>query len=663
MRRPDPAPLVAAALALTVYLATLHPGLPAGDSGELIVVAHDLGVAHPPGYPLYTWLGHALLAAVPWGSPAWRLNLLSALLGAAAVGVLAHTVQRWTGSRAGALLAAGALAFAPPVWKTSLVAEVFALNTLMACVVFACVVRLASEAQQASAGSSRPLVLFALLAVLAASHHHSLVLMLVPSAALLAAAWLAPSPVRRAVGLPHAPFRLRARHLAGVALAAGAAALPLLHLPWASDREAWLRWGATGTFHGWLRHLLRAEYGTLSLAPEHLDLAQPASHAWLYLKDLVDGPGAAVVALALLGAGWGLARTPRRAPTLALLGLMAGELWFLTRAGYPGSPIHRGVVERFHALPQVAVAALAGAGAAWLLARVPAPGRPAAAVALPTALVLLLMAHALPTVDQRGNHTARELVEAVLASLPRDGVLFVRGDLYWNGLAYLQAVEGRRSDAVVVSQDLLGLAWYRRQVERRHPGILAADAGARARPWSDGLIERRPVCFLGRLESGAEPDFEAVPRGLLTCAHRPGAAPSPAQRLRADLGVWAQVRPERALRPQDPRSFEATERRQLLAFAARTAIDLCQPGAQMEGLEAASRSGLERLDAFLRRHRALGAADPLVLWADGMLRLWQPALHDPQQAARAFGRLLALHPESQWADDARRALAAGGVRP
>ena len=36
------------------YGTTLYPSIPGGDAGEVIAVAHQLGVAHPPGYPLFT---------------------------------------------------------------------------------------------------------------------------------------------------------------------------------------------------------------------------------------------------------------------------------------------------------------------------------------------------------------------------------------------------------------------------------------------------------------------------------------------------------------------------------------------------------------------------------------------------------------------------------
>ena len=44
-----------------IYVKTLAPTVSFFDSGELISAAYTLGVAHPPGYPLYVllamWVG------------------------------------------------------------------------------------------------------------------------------------------------------------------------------------------------------------------------------------------------------------------------------------------------------------------------------------------------------------------------------------------------------------------------------------------------------------------------------------------------------------------------------------------------------------------------------------------------------------------------------
>src|SRR5205823_4605669 len=78
--------LAAAAIAAFAYGMTLSPSVGAGDSGELILAAHSLGIPHPPGYPV--WLLLARLAdLLPWGTVALRVNALSALLAAARAGV------------------------------------------------------------------------------------------------------------------------------------------------------------------------------------------------------------------------------------------------------------------------------------------------------------------------------------------------------------------------------------------------------------------------------------------------------------------------------------------------------------------------------------------------------------------------------------------------
>ncbi len=59
-----------------VLLLAQNPGLMSDDSGELAAAAWNLGLPHPPGYPLFNLLGH-LATWLPVGSPAFRLNLFS----------------------------------------------------------------------------------------------------------------------------------------------------------------------------------------------------------------------------------------------------------------------------------------------------------------------------------------------------------------------------------------------------------------------------------------------------------------------------------------------------------------------------------------------------------------------------------------------------------
>jgi hypothetical protein len=123
--------------ALTVYALTLTPSLSylSPDGSELATVPYVLGLAHSPGYPLYTWLGWLFSHLAPLGDVAYRINLMSAVLGAlAAGGVYWILIRLLPGGipaalrRGAAALGALLLAFSKTFWAQSLIAEVYAPN-------------------------------------------------------------------------------------------------------------------------------------------------------------------------------------------------------------------------------------------------------------------------------------------------------------------------------------------------------------------------------------------------------------------------------------------------------------------------------------------------------------------------------------------------------
>src|SRR5438552_17083026 len=73
--------------ALLLYSWTLAPTVTLVDSGELIVDAHGLGVAHPPGFPLWVLLAH-FASLLPFGNVAARINFSSAVFASLACAIL-----------------------------------------------------------------------------------------------------------------------------------------------------------------------------------------------------------------------------------------------------------------------------------------------------------------------------------------------------------------------------------------------------------------------------------------------------------------------------------------------------------------------------------------------------------------------------------------------
>ncbi|MDQ3856168.1 MAG: DUF2723 domain-containing protein, partial [Chloroflexota bacterium] len=75
--------LVVGASVFLLYLSTLAPTVLDRDPGRFQARAYVLGIGHPTGYPTYIMLGK-LFTYLPVGDVAFRVNLSSAVYGAAA---------------------------------------------------------------------------------------------------------------------------------------------------------------------------------------------------------------------------------------------------------------------------------------------------------------------------------------------------------------------------------------------------------------------------------------------------------------------------------------------------------------------------------------------------------------------------------------------------
>jgi hypothetical protein len=109
-------PVIVAAIAMWAIVPTLAPTVASWDTAEFQTVGPVLGTAHPTGYPAYVilgWISSVLFQ--PFGEPAFRMNLLQAVLAALAAGAATVLVGLLTGRRYVALAAGLALVVMPTV--------------------------------------------------------------------------------------------------------------------------------------------------------------------------------------------------------------------------------------------------------------------------------------------------------------------------------------------------------------------------------------------------------------------------------------------------------------------------------------------------------------------------------------------------------------------
>lgn len=154
-----------------LYVFTMAPTVYGLDSAELTTGAYTLGIVHSPGAPTYMLLGH-LFSKIPIGDVGFRLNLLSALFGAATVTVVYRIARELRLSVAAAMIGAGLLAFSFYFWAWALVAELYAPHAFFASAILLCLLRW-RKTQQAQS-----LLAGALLFGVGCGNHTSLVLLL-----------------------------------------------------------------------------------------------------------------------------------------------------------------------------------------------------------------------------------------------------------------------------------------------------------------------------------------------------------------------------------------------------------------------------------------------------------------------------------------------------
>lgn len=454
-RRPTDGQIAAAVwvVVLALYVRTLYPTVPGGDSGELIAVAYNLGVIHPPGYPLYTLLAK-LFTYVPHGSIAWRVNLFSAVCDASAAAVLFLAVRRWSGSRAGGVLAAGLFAFSPLVWTYATVAEVFSLNNLFVALLLYLAVRY-SETREL-----RVALVGAFTMGLGLSNHHTLVFLVAPLT--LWILWIG----RRQL--------LTSRRMAQLTGCFALGLLPYLYLPIASASYPPISWGHAHSWEGFVIHFLRKEYGTLQLGETSIGVGGQLGPGLLYysrsvLRETLFGG----VALALLGVVVQWRREKWMGVTLmTVVAFLFYIVVFHALANLPlTEALTREVTARFWQQPNIIVCAWAGLGAAAIGAQLKGKLRLVVPVAV-GAVCVTQVAVNFGEQDQSDTRINYYFAHSILDGLPERAILLSSGDIYTNAVRYLHYVERVRPDVRVLDRGVLSQYWVQDYLAHTMPDVV-----------------------------------------------------------------------------------------------------------------------------------------------------------------------------------------------
>ncbi|GAC1539237.1 MAG: hypothetical protein NVS2B17_14270 [Candidatus Velthaea sp.] len=453
--------ILAFAVPFAAYVASLRPGLDFWDTGELQTVPYILGIPHPTGFPAYVLIGWMWSHVLPFGDPAYRMNLLSAAGMATACGAVAGALREWDVEPVFALGAALVFAFTRVPWDHGTHADVHALAIGVAGLAFWAALRWRRN------GSRRALYACALLCGLALAIHSAMVL-LVPGVALAA---LARRPAARQIGAALA---------LGAVLVVGAYAyLPLRSaVVYAERKDPTLALGVApgrpfwdndhpSTFAGFRAEIAGSEFGAGHALGSLFDPAVvrslPSRFGAAALGDLAGG----VLLIAFVGAIAFVRRSPFGGTGLLLGGFL--PVLFVLAYHAESDP------ERYFLASYWVIAVFLGAGA-HVLGLGGAERAPRGVIALVgTLFVFVAAANVYANRNAFGAHDdeARRFVTRVIAQTPANSII-VAPWMYATPLAYGAYVEHRLGDRIVVT------GWPR-------------DYSGRYREW----LARRPVRIVG----------------------------------------------------------------------------------------------------------------------------------------------------------------------
>jgi tetratricopeptide (TPR) repeat protein len=526
-------------VALLVYSWTLAPTVTLTDSGELIVVARGLGIAHPPGVPLWIILAH-LASLVPLGNVAQRINFSSALFAALTCAMLTLAVaeviitasylaaakRRKKGTKkikelgvthpmvAVPALGAGLLmAFSRTLWSYGTITEVYTLNALLIVIIFFLMLRwrrcIVEDRMHLSTASNpgqvtrHDVFLYsaALIFGLALGVHHVTVALTLPAVAVI---------VFRTQGVR---FFGSKRLLYAALISIGALVAVYAYLPLAASRSPVINWGHPRSLQEIWWHLTGRQYQVyFSFKPEIMG-EQFAEFCGMALREF----GFPWLPLSLVLAFAGLADAFKRDRTI---------FWFLITIviadlAYALSYEIAEDKDAYYLPTFISIAIAAGVGIQWLIRSAVSKSLPLVKPSL-AALVAVLVVSTIaltanwPFNNRRHYFIAHDYIDNLLKAIAPNGLLLTLDWQVVSPMFYAQEIERLRADVKVVDINLLRRSWYFDYLKHAYPGLIERsrekidvfvenlkewerDPGAFAR--SPALTQRISAAFLEMIQS------------------------------------------------------------------------------------------------------------------------------------------------------------------
>lgn len=446
---------------LSVYIITLSPSISGGDTGELLAEGCHLGIAHPPGYPLYTLLVHLLYNASILSKGefevAYLMNISSALFTSLAAGFIGYTMHELEISISGIIFSMGMFSFSSLLWQYAVTSEVFPLNSFFASLLIYLTILYIKYKD------FKYVYFGAFISGLALCNQHTIILYEIPLILIVAI-----------VANKDMFFNLRRMILILFLFVIGIA--PYAYLPIAAIYFPKAgSWGNVTNMQGFLHHFLRKDYGSFQLysgrVNDNLSLYENLTHrTLLYLHDLgnVQGYFYIIPIFSIIGVLFGCYRLYNHKISQQLILVIPFLFYIIVFHSLSNMPLDDkllyGVHQRFWMQLNIISFLFAGIGLDILLRMFQKANWIKYSVV--TILVLYQLHCNFLLSNQRNAMYFSNYSKAILHPLPENSILIINYDMQWTSIRYQQVCMDIRKDVKVINLSMMTYQWFSHQLKQ-----------------------------------------------------------------------------------------------------------------------------------------------------------------------------------------------------
>ncbi len=423
-----------------VYIHNLTRDIYGGDIGDLVTAAFVGGVAHPPGYPLFSLLGF-ILSHLPIPLPVVsRVGLISVFSSLVGLILYYKFAMRVTKSIFLSLLSTSIFAFSYLFWLSAELPESLGLNNLFAIAILYLSILFYERKK------IKYLYLAAFLSGLSMTHQMSIGLLF---------------PALLILYVKHLKFILSHKRLVISILFFLLGFAVYIYVPIAASRNPPINWDSATSLKNFIHLILRKDYGGGSA---YLTNSVPLEIRFInvldYIKTIVLVFSYQILFVAFLGVVKLIKIDKRLALSILLAFIFTGALSIFYVAAPFSRPTAWGIYERYYTLSTVILMFSVPYGFLliknFLDSKFSKPFYTYVLISYFLIIPFFLIQYNFPKTDLSKTTIGNSLANNIFSLLPKNSVLFVSGDNTTFNIWYAYYVLKERQDLDIINPPGVG---------------------------------------------------------------------------------------------------------------------------------------------------------------------------------------------------------------